>query len=178
MLRELIFLLTNCLIIGTILYTLGINFNIPKSFVFHSYSFLLRSDSPPGVPKFTDATRLIRDHLHFPNKVAGYTAKIVAMLPDKFSTMHYRRGDLQYKESRFCKYFFFSFFFVILLICLRSVTPEAVFNNTYNYYEENETIYVSTDESPQEFDTKFVPVFSKRYHIVTLRNFSKYNLIF
>jgi hypothetical protein len=43
--------------------------------------------------------------------------------------MHFRRDDLQFEDQR-------------------KVTPAQVFNTTYDYYNANDTIYVSTDEVP------------------------------
>jgi hypothetical protein len=55
---------------------------------------------------------------------------VLSQLPRAFSTMHYRRNDLQYPRER-------------------NVRPDQVFENTRHIFEENETIYVSTDEKPE-----------------------------
>lgn len=130
------------------------NINFLKEHIFEHYYYVFYFlDSS----NFAEVNRLIRDHLHFPDAVTTFTARVLSQLPQSFSTMHYRRNDLQFQRER-------------------NVKPEQVFENTLHIFNENETIYVSTDEKPEVFDKEFCSVFNKRYRIITLRNYSKFVL--
>lgn len=128
------------------------NINFQPEHIFNHYYYVFYFSQPE---KFVEVNRLIRDHLHFPDKVTQFSAKIIQQLPLSFSSLHYRRNDLQYPRER-------------------NVKPIDVFKNTFSFYKDNETIYVSTDEKPEVFDSEFCSVFNKRYHIVTLRNYSQF----
>lgn len=52
--------------------------------------------------------------------------KIVHSLPAEFSTLHIRRGDLQFKEVK--------------------ISAEEWYNNTKEIWKQNETLYIATDE--------------------------------
>lgn len=125
---------------------------VPEDILFKNwYYFFYLSDK--ALEK--NLKRFMRDRLHFPNKVAEISASILRKMPKSFSSLHYRRTDHQFSESRF-------------------VTPEQVFNFTYDYFNEGEVIYVSTDENFTTFTNEFCPVFQKRYTIISLMNYSHY----
>jgi hypothetical protein len=118
------------------------------------YAFYYRETS-----KFVAMNKLIRDHVHFPDKATQFSATIVQLLGgpeglfeilnifvvllilEGFSSMHFRRDDLQFETQR-------------------QVTPAEIFNTTYDYYRDNDTIYVSTDEVPEVCQSHFIRILS------------------
>jgi len=106
-------------------------------------------NSPVQLP---EVTRLIRDYVHFKKEIFIYASIVLSMLPKSFSTLHYRRDDLQFDDNRW-------------------ISPARIFKNTENLLLENETIYIATDEKPDVFKDEFLSVFSARYNILMLDNY-------
>eukprot|EP01120_Amphizonella_sp_Union-15-10_P007383 TRINITY_DN2485_c0_g3_i1.p1 TRINITY_DN2485_c0_g3~~TRINITY_DN2485_c0_g3_i1.p1 ORF type:complete len:476 (-),score=80.23 TRINITY_DN2485_c0_g3_i1:58-1437(-) len=102
--------------------------------------------TPESQIKFHHLTKSVRDHVHYKEKIFAMAAKIIDHLPERFSTMHYRRGDLQFPENR-------------------NVKPVTVFNNTLLLLQEGECLYVATDEETEVFKNEFLTIFGKRYRI-------------
>jgi len=95
--------------------------------------------------------RLVRDHLHFRPEVMEWAAKVLDEMPECFSTIHYRRGDLNYPSAK--------------------ISPRRVFQNTFNLFHQDEYIYVATDDNPENFKKSFIQIFEKRYKIKTLQDY-------
>jgi len=114
--------------------------------------FFFTSDSPIQRPNIT---RLIRDYVHFREEIFAYAAIVLSKLPESFSTIHYRRDDLQFEENR-------------------HISPVTIFENIKNLLYENETVYVATDEKPHIFQEEFLSVFVGRYNIILLNDYKHY----
>jgi len=82
----------------------------------------------------------------------AYAALFLEGLPPEFSTLHYRRDDLQFNDNRW-------------------IAPTTIFHNTQSLFLEGEHIYVATDEKPDAFKEEFLSVFEKRY---TVHTFAEY----
>eukprot|EP01124_Arcella_intermedia_P005864 TRINITY_DN13436_c0_g2_i2.p1 TRINITY_DN13436_c0_g2~~TRINITY_DN13436_c0_g2_i2.p1 ORF type:complete len:435 (+),score=85.10 TRINITY_DN13436_c0_g2_i2:23-1327(+) len=127
---------------------------VPPNVLFtHFYLlFYFPPDSPIQLPNITT---LVKQHLHFRKEVLAYAALVLQLFPStRFSTIHYRRDDLQYEENRW-------------------LDPEKIFSNTLGLFEEEEFIYVATDERPEVFRREFEGVFEKRYRILKAEDFSE-----
>jgi len=109
--------------------------------------------TPESRIQLKDATKLVRDYVHFRSEIYEAAAKIVGILPDTFSTMHFRRGDLQFKENR-------------------NIEPATVYSNTLQLLEQGENLYVATDEGPEIFRKDFLSIFEQRYKIIVWANVS------
>jgi hypothetical protein len=95
--------------------------------------------------------RLVRDHFHFRTEVMEWAAKVLEEMPECFSTIHYRRGDLNYPSAK--------------------ISPRRVFHNTFNLFHKEEYIYIATDDDPQNFKKSFISIFEKRYKVRTLQDY-------
>jgi len=126
------------------------NIYFPENMMFiHFYhQFYFMPDSPF---QMKDITKSVRDHVHFPARVLEFVARILYFLPS-FSAMHYRRDDFVYETGK--------------------LSPAVIFNETHKFYQDNETIYVSTDEKRDAFVEQFLPAFEGRYRVVTLFDFN------
>eukprot|EP01125_Pyxidicula_operculata_P006381 TRINITY_DN2217_c0_g1_i2.p1 TRINITY_DN2217_c0_g1~~TRINITY_DN2217_c0_g1_i2.p1 ORF type:complete len:1264 (-),score=329.77 TRINITY_DN2217_c0_g1_i2:33-3467(-) len=100
--------------------------------------------------KTTDILRLIRDHTHFRPEIVHFAARILAEMPESFSSMHWRRGDLDYKTSK--------------------VTPEEMFVNTFSLLKDGEHLYLATDANDEELQ-KFLPIYKTRYRVHTFSSY-------
>lgn len=101
--------------------------------------------------------RFVRDHLRYVDEIQCAAARVVEQLhlkakangnPDGiFYTMHVRRGDFQYKDTR--------------------VEADVIFANSRRFLEPNATIYIATDEK----DKQFFDIFRKNYDAYFLYDF-------
>jgi GDP-fucose protein O-fucosyltransferase len=104
----------------------------------HFYSFLFFTD--PVVDNFYK--RFVRDFLHYKDSLYCAAGKIVHALNvegKEWSTMHVRRGDLQYKEVK--------------------ISAEEWYDNLKEVWKEGEILFIATDERNKTF---FDPI--KKYH--------------
>lgn len=101
--------------------------------------------------------RFVRDHLRYVDEIQCAAARVVQQMRLKsrtngdpsgeFYTMHIRRGDFQYKDTR--------------------VEADVIYENSRPFLKENATVYIATDER----DKKFFDLFRKHYHIYFLDDF-------
>eukprot|EP01125_Pyxidicula_operculata_P015144 TRINITY_DN5115_c0_g1_i1.p1 TRINITY_DN5115_c0_g1~~TRINITY_DN5115_c0_g1_i1.p1 ORF type:complete len:491 (-),score=60.22 TRINITY_DN5115_c0_g1_i1:139-1611(-) len=99
-----------------------------------------------------DLTEVIRDHVHFKAEIMVYVHKILDALPECYSSIHYRRDDLN--------------------PVLKDSGPLEAYNNTLNLFFEGEHIYMSTDENAETMEKDVKPVWNRRY---TLHHWSMYS---
>jgi len=95
---------------------------------------------------FKQSVQIVKDHIHFREEYWLLASKILQLLPANFSSMHFRRGDFQYQDQR-------------------SLKPSKVYENTIQLLQEQETLYVATDEKLDVFQKDFLPVFENRYKV-------------
>lgn len=96
----------------------------------HFYTFLFFAD--PVVDNFYK--RFVRDFLHYKDGLYCAAGKIVHALNaegKEWSTMHVRRGDLQYKQVK--------------------ISAEEWYNNLKEIWNEGEMIFIATDEKNKTF---------------------------
>jgi len=80
--------------------------------------------------------RMLRDHVHYRKEVFDIAARVIRELgPFKFSALHVRRNDLQYKEV--------------------FMDASKTLENVRSLLKPGEKIYISTDQA--EFDSFFKP---------------------
>lgn len=106
----------------------------------HFYSFLFFTD--PVVDNHYK--RFVRDFLHYRDSVYCAAGKVVRALDaegKEWSTMHVRRGDLQYKQVK--------------------IPAEEWYDTLHEVWNEGEILYIATDERNRSF---FDPI--KKYHEV------------
>eukprot|EP00510_Aplanochytrium_minuta_P003748 CAMPEP_0184007012 /NCGR_PEP_ID=MMETSP0954-20121128/1063_1 /TAXON_ID=627963 /ORGANISM="Aplanochytrium sp, Strain PBS07" /LENGTH=500 /DNA_ID=CAMNT_0026285727 /DNA_START=168 /DNA_END=1670 /DNA_ORIENTATION=- len=94
--------------------------------------------------------RMLRDHVHYVKAVFDIAARVIKVLgPWKYSSLHVRRNDLQYKEV-----------FMGAEETLKHIQP---------LLNENEVLYIATDEKGDEF---FAPI-AKEHEIYRWADFFK-----
>lgn len=106
----------------------------------HFYSFLYFSD--PVVDNHYK--RFVRDFLHYKDSLYCAAGKVIEALNKEgkvWSTLHVRRGDLQYREVK--------------------ISAEQWYENLKEVWHEGETLFIATDERNKTF---FDPI--KKYHDV------------
>jgi hypothetical protein len=112
-----------------------------------------------GMILFTDPVidnhykRFVRDFLHYHDVIFCAAGKIVNSLQNMagiggFSTMHVRRGDLQYKSVK--------------------ISAEEWYDNLYDVWYDNEIIYIATDEKNKTF---FDPIATNNHTLRFLDDF-------
>mmetsp|Transcript_15036 Transcript_15036/g.33517 ORF Transcript_15036/g.33517 Transcript_15036/m.33517 type:complete len:588 (-) Transcript_15036:533-2296(-) len=117
----------------------------------HFYAFIFFTD--PVVDNFYK--RFVRDYLHYKDSIFCAAGKIVNALQKEsielgfntvdnegaggYSSLHVRRGDLQYKHVK--------------------ISAEEWYENTKDIWMEDELLYIATDEGKKEF---FDPI--KKHH--------------
>eukprot|EP01125_Pyxidicula_operculata_P008120 TRINITY_DN2750_c0_g1_i7.p1 TRINITY_DN2750_c0_g1~~TRINITY_DN2750_c0_g1_i7.p1 ORF type:complete len:1298 (+),score=332.79 TRINITY_DN2750_c0_g1_i7:65-3895(+) len=102
---------------------------------------------------FENILRLVRDHLHYREDISAFSAYILTKLPKHYSSIHYRRGDLDYETAK--------------------RKPEEIFVNTLNLFAEGEDIYIATDDNPEKFK-QFESVFALRYKLHRYGDYEEY----
>lgn len=99
--------------------------NLTVRLLNHFYAFTYFTDT--AVDNYYK--RFVRDFLHYKDELYCAAGKIIHSLQQEqgeFSTLHIRRGDLQYKEVKF--------------------SAAEWYNNTRELWKPNETLYIATDE--------------------------------
>lgn len=116
----------------------------------HFYAFLFFEDWRHDLW----TKRFVRDHIRYVDQIQCYAAQFVGFLKARakkfnipngdFYTMHIRRGDFQYKDTR--------------------IEADGILENIKDLIPEQSVLYIATDEQERSF---FDP-FSKRYRIYFL----------
>ena len=91
----------------------------------HFYAFMYFTD--PAIDNYYK--RFVRDFLHYKDEIYCAAGKIVHALNDlgkTWSTLHVRRGDLQYKKVK--------------------ISAEEWYENSKEFWEPGELIFIATDE--------------------------------
>jgi len=90
-------------------------------------------DSMPDPSSEEPMWRFQRNHIHLRPEIAFIASRIIRSLggPFAYSAVHVRRGDFQYPTSK--------------------IPDEQTYDNIKYLFKPNETLYVSTDESPDFF---------------------------
>ena len=119
----------------------------------HFYSFLFFEDWKHDLW----TKRFVRDHLRYIDEIQCNAANVVSFLRKKsrsfgykdgvFYTMHIRRGDFQYKDTR--------------------VEGDVIYENIRDVIPPNATLYIATDEK----DKKFFNIFAKNFRVYFLDSF-------
>jgi len=119
----------------------------------HFYAFLFFQDWKQDLW----TKRYVRDHLRYIDEIQCAAARIVAAMKEKarengntdgnYHSMHIRRGDFQYKETR--------------------IPATEIYDNIKEIFEDNSTLFIATDERNKTF---FDPL-AQHYQIYFLDNF-------
>lgn len=119
----------------------------------HFYAFLFFEDWKQDLW----TKRYVRDHLRYVDEIQCAAAKIVnavrqtardnGNVDGKFDTMHVRRGDFQYKETR--------------------IEAEEILENIQDVLRNNTTLFIATDEKQLSF---FKPLMD-RYRVYFLKDY-------
>jgi hypothetical protein len=90
-------------------------------------------DSMPNPTSEEPLWRFQRNHIHLRPEIAFVASRIVRALggPFAYSAVHVRRGDFQYPTSK--------------------IPDEETYGNIRSLFKPNETLYLSTDETPEFF---------------------------
>jgi len=130
-----------------------LHFSAQYRLLTHFYAFLFFEDWKQQL--WTN--RFIRDHLRYIDELQCAAARVVEALREKakkngspegiFDTLHVRRGDFQYKDTR--------------------VDATVLYDNSADLIPENTTLFIATDERNK---TYFGP-FKDHYHIYFLDDF-------
>lgn len=100
--------------------------------------------------------RFVRDHLRYVDEIQCAAARVVVEMRKKsrenghggvFDTLHIRRGDFQYKDTR--------------------VPADVIYENIKDVLQEGSTIYVATDER----DKSFFNVLHEHYRLYFMDDF-------
>ena len=103
--------------------------------------------------------RFVRDHLRYIDEIQCAAARIINAVRDRarernqsnqgglFDTMHIRRGDFQFKDTR--------------------VDADIIYNNVKDVLTENATVYIATDERDKAF---FAPL-AEHYDVCFLNDY-------
>lgn len=114
----------------------------------HFYAFLYFTN--PKIGNYYK--RLVRDRVRYSDPIHCAAGKVVKSLLEEFgsySSMHIRRGDFQWPKMR--------------------ISAEEWLKNTLHIFQENEVIYICTDETDMSF---FDPLRS-RYRLKLLSDYSE-----
>jgi hypothetical protein len=119
----------------------------------HFYAFLFFEDWKQDLW----TKRYVRDHLRYIDEIQCAAAKIVHAVREKarengnpdglYDSMHIRRGDFQYKETR--------------------IEADEILQNILDIMPENTTLFIATDEKSLDF---FQPLMN-RYKVYFLKDF-------
>ena len=120
----------------------------------HFYAFLFFEDYKQDLW----SKRFVRDHLRYLDELQCAAARVVNAIRELsrqqpnnpeglFDTMHIRRGDFQYKDTR--------------------VDAPVLYDNSHHLIPENSTVYIATDERKKDF---FAP-FKEHYNVYFLDDF-------
>jgi len=119
-------------------------------YLVHSYAFLFFEDWRHDL----HMKRYMRDHMRYINEIQCAAARIVEALrnhqnnKDVFDTMHIRRGDFQFKDTR--------------------IDAKEIIQNSRDVLSKNKTIFIATDERDKSF---FQPFRDEGYDILFLDDF-------
>lgn len=115
----------------------------------HFYAFLFFADWKADLW----TKRFVRDHVRYVDEIQCAAARVVHAIRAKhdanFDTIHVRRGDFQYKNTR--------------------SSIDEIYAAISKHIHENSTIYIATDERDKSF---FAPL-KKHYKILYLDDFLK-----
>lgn len=121
----------------------------------HFYAFLFFEDWRHDLW----TKRFVRDHLRYVDEIQCNAAKVVSFLHQKsktfgyadgaFYTLHVRRGDFQYKDTR--------------------VEADVILQNIRDLIPPNSVLYIATDEKRQEFFNAL----GQHYRIYFLNSFPR-----
>jgi hypothetical protein len=104
--------------------------DMPHRVLSHFYTFIYFTD-----PKIdNNYKRFVRDFMHYVDGIYCAAGKIVHALNDEvkgWSSLHVRRGDLQYKEVKF--------------------SAAQWYNNTKEVWHKGEVLFIATDERNKTF---------------------------
>jgi hypothetical protein len=135
-----------------ILHMMGDNASGARLLV-HFYAFLFFEDWKADLW----TKRFVRDHLRYVDEIQCAAARVVVAMRQKarehgnedgiFDTMHIRRGDFQYKDTR--------------------VDADVIYSNMKHLIPEGTAIYIATDEK----DKSFFKIFHDHYHVYFLDDF-------
>lgn len=105
-------------------------------------SVISASSDPENVA--LSVRQVLRDHVRFRDEVWTIAAHVVAWLGGfRYSSLHVRRNELQYKSSW--------------------VSPNQTFDNVAPLLEDGETLYIATDETKDSFFDTFLRKHPKVY---------------
>jgi GDP-fucose protein O-fucosyltransferase len=120
----------------------------------HFYAYLFFEDWKHGLW----TRRFVRDHLRYADEIQCPAARVVKAMRQKaiqhgnldglFDTMHIRRGDFQYKDTR--------------------VEATDIYENIKELIPEGTTVFIATDERQKDF----FKIFQQHYHVYFLSDFS------
>ena len=110
----------------------------------HFYGFLYFSD--PKIDNYYK--RFVRDFLHYKDDIYCVAGKIIHALNDEaagngWSSLHVRRGDLQYKQVK--------------------IPAEEWLNNTIDVWRKGEVLFIATDERNKTFFDPFKEHYTIRF---------------
>ena len=124
----------------------------------HFYAFLFFEDWRHDLW----TKRFVRDHIRYSDEIQCPAARVVKAMRQKaidhgnvdgiFDTMHIRRGDFQYKDTR--------------------IEADAIYDNMKELIPEGTTVFIATDERNKDF----FKIFHEHFHVFFLDDF-KHELV-
>jgi hypothetical protein len=116
----------------------------------HFYAYIYIRD--PHLDRYLK--RLVRDHVHLRSDIYDTAQVILDAMPEKFYTIHFRRGDFQYKNQR-------------------SLNGETIASNVKELIPYGSTIYLATDEQDMQIlHNEFLKHFLPNYKIIMYKDYA------
>lgn len=115
----------------------------------HFYAYIYIRD--PQLDRYFK--RLVRDHVHLRNDIYDTAGVIISQIPKDYYSIHFRRGDFQYKNQR-------------------QLSGEAILTNIRELIPLGSTIYLATDEQDMKvLNNEFLRYFKDKYTIVMYKDY-------
>jgi hypothetical protein len=116
----------------------------------HFYAYIYIRD--PHLDRYMK--RLVRDFVHLRSDIYDTAGVILRAMPKDFYTIHFRRGDFQYKNQR-------------------SLSGQTILNNIKSLVPSGSTIYLATDESDMKvLQNEFLVHFQDHYKVIMYKDYA------
>jgi GDP-fucose protein O-fucosyltransferase len=125
----------------------------PSRMLVHFYAFVFMEDWKQDLW----IKRFVRDHIRYADAIQCPAARVVQAMRNHakehgddqgiFDTLHIRRGDFQFKETR--------------------INATEIYNAIQDLIPEGTTVFIATDER----DVQFFEIFQNHYHVYFLKDF-------
>jgi len=116
----------------------------------HFYAYIYIRD--PHLDRYMK--RLVRDFVHLRSDIYDTAGVILRAMPEEFYTIHFRRGDFQYKNQR-------------------TINGATILNNIKALVPKGSTIYLATDEENMSIlKTEFLSHFDGHYTVIMYKDYA------